>query len=297
MRPGSLAFLAALAVALAALAPAAGASGQLAFNVSTHTFKASVSVPVFNQTVSIPANGTYTINVSLPEGWTASDVAAIYVTAYNATGQIGLAAKDANGSQVASGTIVPLSSGYTQTLPPETATIELSATEAANATIIVYVDSKPVEFALTFDSSELHVEMGGDAWLHGVIKQLAGPAGYVFFDWSIPSPLAGGVYWARDTASPASGSLKTSGAGWSHDVYLHIDASKVDQESNFNVVIHAYYTTGDNGPVVTVATVQLSGVYADSAGGDADGNTARYALYGFGAVVILGLLLLFARKL
>lgn len=302
----AVAVLAALLAAAPVLA-AAASTGGLTFTVETQTFKASVGMPVFNESVSIPANGTYTINVSLPKGWTEKDVAAVYVVAYNASGRIQLSAKDANGTVIASGTIVPLSSGYTQTLPPNTSVIELSASEAANATIVVYVDSQPVSFTLSFDKSELHVEMGNDAWLHGTLKQLEGPAGYVFFTWDIPDPLSGGVYWSQSTADPAdvNSAIQTSGAGWSHDVYLHVDASKVSQEDNFNVVVHAYYSPTDpsSGHQMEqmVATVTLASVYAfsttTSSAGHANGQAVRYALYGFGAVVFLGLLLLFARRL
>jgi hypothetical protein len=300
----ALAFLALLAAAPAAVA-GAQAVQPIDFIINTQTIETSVSVPVFNQSVSMAANSTYTINITLPSGWTASDVKDVVLYATGVTGSISLAAKDASGAVLATGTIVPLSSGYTQTLPPNTSTIELSASEAANATIIVYVDSQPVSFVLSFDKSELHVVMGEDAWLHGSIKQVEGPAGYVYFTWDIPSPLNGGVYWTQSTANPAdvNNPTQTSGAGWYTDVYLHIDASQVTQESNFNVVVHAFYDpdgpSGGAGSTL-VATVQLSSVYSDTSTtttsngnawhlGNIDAKTA-----GLGIIIVFLLILLAA---
>ncbi len=296
----------ALALAVLMLAtPLAWASGNIGFTVETQTFSARLYHTVYNASTSIPANGSVTINITTPTGWNASDVDAVLVVAKNVSGEISLAAY-AGTTQVASATIVPLSTGYTQTLPPDTTKITLSATNAATAQITVYVVSNEVKFELNVSSKTVTIAMGDTGYVTGTLKQLSGPPGQVWATWSQPSPLKVNVLW-DDIKLPAGEPINTTGAGWSKPFRIIIDATNVTQESNFAVQVAFYYD--EQGVSIQnsiskqlVAQLSLTGDLTGIAG-SADsivnnGSIWKYVAAGIGILVLafLGMLLLGGKK-
>ena len=298
--------LAALALAVLMLAtPQAWAAGNINFNIEGKTFTARLYHTVYNASTSIPANGSVTINITTPKGWNASDVDAVLVVAKNVSGEISLSAY-AGTTQVASATIVPLSTGYTQTLPPDTTKITLSATNAATAQITVYVVSNEVKFELNINTTSVMVPLGGTSSVTGTLKQVSGPPGQVWAAWSQPSPLKVNVLW-DDIKLPASEAINTTGAGWSKPFRVIIDATNVTQESNFAVQVAFYYdeqgvSIQNSTSKQLVAQLSLTGDLTGIANNADDivssGNLWKYAAAGIGILVIafLGLLLLGGKK-
>ena len=300
--------------------------GMAASNVVVLTpkvmeFNATLTEVVFNQTVSIAANGTYTINVTLPSNWSSSDVAAVHVAAKGVSSSISLTALDASGATLATATIVPLSTVYHTVLPANTVQIKLAAQNAANATITVYVQSNPVNFKLSLTASQVTIDLTkrDHAWLQGTLQQTSGPSGYVWgYIHGSYYPLNVKGYWGAysDTAPPPaapayiSDSEKTTGAGWSKSISIYIDASQLKTSTvtsaNYTIYIDFYYDSKPpSTPIPTsapnalhVASITLAGNLTDNILKlKADIENVDWKSLGVGAVVVLviGLLFLGAR--
>lgn len=296
--------------------------GMAASNVVVLTqkvmeFNATLTEVVFNQTVSIAANGTYTINVTLPSNWSSSDVAAVHVVARGVSSSIDLTALDANGATLATATIVPLSTDYHTVLPANTVKIELAAQNAANATITVYVQSNPVQFQLSLTAKQVTIDLTktDHAWLQGTLKQTSGPSGYVWgYIHGSYYPLDVKGYWGAysDTAPPPaapayiSDSEKTTGAGWSKSISIYIDASQLKTSTvtsaNYTIYVDFYYDSKPpSTPIPTSAPNALHVASITLAGNLTDNilklktnlENVDWKSLGVGAVVVLVLGLVF----
>ena len=305
LAPGLAAFLAVLLLA----GPLAAAASAIVLEPVVQTFNITLTVPVFNQTVQLAANSTYTISVSLPANWTSEDIQAIHVIAQNIAGQINLVAKDANGTNIATGTIVPLASGYHQTLPPTTKTIELSSGAAANATIIVLVQSKPIRAEVQLYETKVSVEPGAATWAHGKISITDGPAGiFVWTQTTATSPLQAKTYAAYynpgDVPDPKkewdSNPVYFDGPGVSKEFSVLVDAGNATN-GTYTVTVNFYASPEFSGESTSsastdnaefIATVQLSGTLQGVATGESLKNI-DYKSLGIGAAAALFLALLF----
>ena len=297
--------LATLLLAIVALAPIGLAANTLSINAEVHTFNITIVKPIFNKSITIAANGTYTINVTLPKNWTSKDVAAIHVVAEGVTNQFTLAAKAGNGTTLATGTVVPLSSGWQMTLPPDTAKIELSTTNAANATIIVYVQSDPVTFKVSLDQNSVSLKIGDTAWVHGVIQQVSGPPVFLWGKLEVTSPLKASAYWGMYNSgdvppsnSDIGNSQYTDGANWTGKFSIHVDAtSMTEKDKGTYKVTLLFYASPDYGEESTnaqlVATVNLAGTLSNDGFLNLNTSNVDAKSVGIGAVVALVFALVF----
>ena len=306
-----------LAVALFAMlvaGPVGLAASGIVLEPTVQSFEVSLNVPVYNETVSIAANSTHTITVSLPANWTTDDIQAVHVIARGVTGEISLAAKDANGSVLATGTIVPLSTEYHQTLPPTTKTIELSAGAAANATIIVLVQSKPIKVTVQLYESKISLEPGTAGWVHGKMTVVDGPAGiYIWTQTTATDPLLAktyrGIFNPGDIPDPNKewdGMAFYYQPGDTQEFSVLIDASHVtqDKQGEYRVTVNFYASPEFDGDSASpgenaqlVATVQLSGSLGELVS-DLGGDNIDAKSFGVGVAValILGIAFLSTRK-
>ncbi len=261
-----LAVLAAVLSALLVAAPAlaAVAAPTASVTISTYTKKVSFYVPVVDENVSIPANATKAFNVTLPQ-WKPSDVEAVIVVV-KTDAKLGLAAKDVNGSVLATADVVPLGTAYTVTLPPTTTTVELSAPpeEAANATIQVYLQSNDAEFELTPETNSVTLTAGQAAYVAFTVKQLSGPSVFVYFNTVYPSSVEGFTASMLHSDKSSSyegtaGGVWTSGSGWTDTAYLRLYWDGSGQETNVNVEVILYADPdGPDGPATPMAVAQVN---------------------------------------
>ncbi len=308
--------LLALMVILAPIARAASTDNTITFQIESASFKVPVNYVVYNKTVNIAANGSVTIDVTLPPKWTSSDVAAVIVQAKDVTSSIDLTAKDSSGATVATSTIVPLSTGYSVTLPASTSQIVLAASSAANATIIVYVQSNPVSFDLTVEKTSVTLKPGQTAWIHGTLVQKSGPGGWVWGTLSVTSPLAARAYWGTfntgdipPSTADIGNPIDTTGANWSKQFSIHIDATNVapDQGGQYTISLKFYYDALFETPVNAtnaqlVATLALTGTISNTTSSVSDwvsqhSDQLKWAIAGAGVVFgLLFLMALFGKK-
>ena len=300
----SLGILAVL-LALVALAPIGLAANTLSINAEVHTFNITIVKPVFNKSITIAANGTYTINVTLPKNWTPSDVAAIHIVAEDVSTQFTLSAKDVNGTVLATGTVVPLSSGWQMTLPPDTAKIELSTENPANATIVVYVQSDPIKFKVSLEKDSITMKIGDTAWVHGVIQQVSGPPVFLWGKIEVTNPLKANAYWGTyntgDVPDPNKAigtSIYTDGANWTGKFSIHVDTTSMsEKEKGTYKVTLMFYASPDYGEESTnaqlVATVNLAGTLSNDGFLNLNTSNVDAKSVGIGAVVALVFALVF----
>ena len=285
--------------------PLGYAATALSVKAEVHTFNITIVKPVFNQSITLAANSTYTINVTLPKNWTPSDIAAIHVVAEGVTSQFSLAAKAGNGTVLATGTVVPLSSGWQMTLPPDTAKIELSTENPANATIVVYVQSDPIKFKVSLEKDSITMKIGDTAWVHGVIQQVSGPPVFLWGKLEVTSPLKASAYWGTyntgDVPDPNKAigtSVYTDGANWTGKFSIFLDATGLtEKDKGTYKVTLLFYASADYGEESTnaqlVATVNLAGTLSNDGFLNLNTSNVDAKSVGIGAVVALLFALVF----
>ncbi len=291
-----------LLAALMAPAIAAGAASP-GLTVSVQTFKTSFMIELYHEnSVAIPANGSITVDVNIPSYLNASDVAAIHIIAENVSGEIQLAAYAGNDT-VASGTIVPLSSTYHTTLPPNTTKIVLSSRAAANATITVYLQTTDAEFKLTLERHAVLVERGGTARVNLTLEQVSGPELYVWATEQADYPLIAQTYymsgslalpWDSQHAVVMSPGFKRAG-------YVQIDWPEDGVAKNSTATVKVYFWADLNGvnpeSAQLVAVVDLSGSISDTIAHLTTNENSKYISFGIGAIAaFLFAMLIFGKK-
>jgi len=286
-----------LAIALL-LAPAIALANTA--TVQVYTEKAILQVSVYESAVSYAANGSIDINVSVPS-WLSGYVDAVVVHIYNASGQTQLAAYDANNTQLATASVVPLSSGYSVTLPADTTKVTLSGSQAWSGTLKIVVEST-IEFQVTPPTQITIANGQGEGLAH--IKQVSGPAGQIYlveldpnFDISF-----------RDETPEYQGDtfVETTGAGWEADVPIVVTTSA--QPGTYNVDVTMYFKAQDVGAleVATLSfTFDLSGDTGTGSGSTTTTSTTsesiidqikadptKAALIGVGILVFFALIIM-----
>lgn len=283
-----------LLLAILLITPIGAAASTATVTIDVQSFTAQFTLQVYNATLSLAANTTQSITVSLPSNWTSSDIQAVIVHV-NTDQKLSLAAKDANGTQIAAADVIPLSSGYTVTLPPETATIDLTASQAAQASVTVYLQSVNVTFTLTPSSDSITVYPNDPAWMSISVKQTGGPKVYVYFnlDYNRSNGFTASIFQS-DKATPyndATNGKWTSGQGWTDTAYLRLywDGSGNDTSKQVKIILYAD-PDGYNGPYrpMSVAVINLAGSFpVSSTEIVAKLEQNKMALYGVGIVVFL----------
>ena len=288
-----LAVLAAVLSALLAAAPvlaAAAANGVVYVSGPSH-----VEVPIYYtvvnaKNVSIDANGTYVLNVSVPSGWTPEAVIVNINT--NETGAR-ITALDANGTALASADIVPLSTGYYISLPGNTSKVKITSLGAVwHGTITVLVESS-VKFDFEWPQKITVVNGTGKATVK--VKQVAGPPGQIFI---VETEQKFDVYFDDPTPEYTDDHMvETTGAGWSADVPMVVLSSAAP--GTFKIPIYVYFKA-KGGVQTEVAEVNL-GINLPGGGGNG-GSSATAALHvnakwlGLGIIFLLFLFLLAGGK-
>jgi len=296
-----LAFLALALVALMAAFPAlAAAATGTSFSVAAvETYNVTFTSQIIQKSVSIPANGSISINITKPSGFWSNHTAYMVVAVSNVTSNIQLAAY-AGTQQVAQATVVPLSSAYTQTLPPNTDKITLSSGSVANATVTVYLVSDSVQFKLSLNKTSITLQRGGHAEIGLTLEQTAGGPVYVWPTVQADQPLLANVYyldannrrvpWNSQTA-PA-----TSGRDWKQTGIITIDWPEdgVAKSNTAHVRIYFYADPEGVNPesAQLVAAVELSGPIAGNVANLATGNKIDAKVLGLGVIALLALFLL-----
>ena len=247
-----------------------------------------ISLKIYDQAVSVAANSTYTINLTqlIPAGVTPKS---IVIEVYNASGEITLNAKYSNGTTIVSSTVVPLASGYSQTLPTETEIIELAATNAWSGTIKIIVQAA-VEFQVTMPSQI--VVTGGKGEAYASIKQISGPAGKIWLSEDHPSI---DVYF-RDTTPEGSydREIETSGSGWS-DTSVPVVVETSLTSGTYSVTVTMYFQDiySDPGIIYPVATYTVD-LALDATGSMptlSEEENEKWMLLGIGVLVVLVLIM------
>ena len=293
--------LAVFLLAVFVLAPlGAYAENGLTISISAETYETQFTLEVYNASMSLAANTSQTINVTLPNNWSQSDIEYVLVHV-NTDAPIQLSAV-ANGSVVATADVVPLSSGYTVTLPMADQIQLAAASQAATAQVQVYLVTKPANFSLSLATKSVNLYSGDTQWLEINVKQLDGPRVFVYFSSAYNYNISGfnAQVFKNDKTTPYEGAVYgvwTSGAGWNDTAYLRLYWDGSGQETNLVVKIILYADPdGPDGPVrpMSVAVVDLSGSITDTiASLTQDDNNAKYLGLGAGVVVGLVLALLF----
>ncbi len=281
---------------LLALAPlAVAADGTATLTVSKE--QAILQYVVYEGAVSYAANSSHSIDISIPE-WLEGYVDVIRVIIYSASASSTLTAIDANGSVLLTADIVPLSTAYGITVPPETAQIQLGGSEAWEGTIKIVVESS-IEFEVT-PPSQITVSGGkGEAPAH--IKQVSGPPGEIYLIELDPNfDIA-----FKDTTPEYSGDthVETTGAGWEADVPIVVTTAA--QPGTYYVEVSMYFKAMEEASPVEVAklsfTVDLSSSEegGEEGGGewsweDIKSDPTKLALIGLGAIVVIGLMMVVA---
>jgi len=118
--------------------------------------EATISAKIVDsQAVNVNANGTYRFNITPPKGWDLPGVIdAVIVKVSSTASGAKLVALDANGTQIATADIVPLSSGFSMTFPGNTASVEIQnlGTSIWQGTITILVQS-----IAKFNKVQLHI--------------------------------------------------------------------------------------------------------------------------------------------
>lgn len=257
-------YVAAVAALLLLLAPVAGMMATADSVV--------VSVPlrytVFESSVSVAANSSYSINVSsvIPNALRGyiNDVKVIVV---NASGTVKLHALDANGSTLATADVVPLSTAYQVTLPNTTAVIQLGSAKEWSGTVKIVVEST-IKFDVNMPDKIVVKEGTGEGTAH--IKEIAGPPGQIYlielnpnFDVKFKDPTP--EYSGDDF-------VETNGTGWEADVPVVVTAGNV-QPGTYNVNVEMWFKVSDKGTNVMCANLSLAldiGTGGGGNGGDSN---------------------------
>jgi len=204
-----------------------------------------------------------------------------------------LVALDANGTQIATADIVPLSSGFSMTFPGNTASVEIQnlATSVWQGTITILVQST-IKFNFTFPD-QITVQNGqGQGTVFA--RQVSGPAGKIFildsstkFDvkFKDPTPEYSGDYM-----------VETTGAGWSDNIPLVVTAGSVSPGS-YSVSFKVYFQD-QNGLKAELATYSMSITLNSQGQGQAtvqpvDEGSSKWKYAGIGVVAGLILAMLF----
>lgn len=253
-----LGLLAVLALALAPLAPVSKAytTGVAYITGPTGIVEATLEKTIVRQDVSVAANSTKYINYTLP-GWVESVI--VYID--NASDSVTLEALDANDSIVASATVVPLSSGYSVTLPASATKIALKNNLGSvwSGTITIVVQAT-IEFDIPLDGVTITVAehpdgIYGEAQLN--IRQISGPSGYLAvreldtrFDSFFIDPTP---------ERPNDHEVETLGGGWSETVPFRVIAY-VNQPGTYTHELHVFFHTNDDtGPLeVEIASYTMT---------------------------------------
>ncbi len=165
---GGLALLLALAITLA-LPASAQASGVIYLPPYMDVDTVLEKTVIDNMAVTVNANSSYTID--LAQRITGiGRVDSVKVIVSRASGSATVKALDANRNVLAKADIVPLASGFTVTLPGNTAfiSIENLVTSVWNGSITVVVMSS-IDVRLTFQQTQVQV-VGGQAVVPAVIE-------------------------------------------------------------------------------------------------------------------------------
>ena len=265
------------------------AENQLAVNVET--YKVSFTIEAANQTVSIPANGTVTIDVNIPSYLNASDVAAVHVVADNISGEIQLQAYSGNNT-VATATIVPLGSGYHQTLPPTVDKIVLSSSAVANATIKVYLETSQAEFRIILNKTSISLAPGEQADIGITVEQLSGPKLYTWFTEQYTEPLQAEVYYKSGTILvpwDSQHAIVSQGQGWTKDGIARIIFREDGKVTSDVATVKLYLWADLNGvnpeSAQLVAVVDLSGSITDTLASLSTSDNDKYISFGVGAII------------
>ena len=257
---GALLALALVAVLVAA--PALAAS-QIAVTLSSETYTAQFTIPVYNASINLAANTSQTINVTLPNNWSKNDIDYILVHV-ETDAPIHLSAVT-NGTVVASADVVPLSSGYTVTFPYSDQIRLAAAQQAAQAVVAVYLVSNDVEFTLNLESNTVKLYPNQSAFVKMNITQKNGPKVFVYFNTVYNFNISGfnAQVFKNDKATPYEGSAYgkwTTGAGWTDTAYLRLYWDGSGQETNLIIQVILYADPdGPDGPVrpMSVASISL----------------------------------------
>lgn len=299
------AFLGLLGVLVVLLSPVssafAGPSG-VAYVAGPSVVEATIQKTILRQDVSIDANSTKYINYTLP-GW----VESVVVVIDNATDSVVLEALDSNDSVVATATVVPLSSGYSITLPGSATKLALKNNLGSiwSGTVTIVVQAT-VKFEIPLDGKTITITEHPDGGIYGEIqlniKQISGPPGYLAvreFDSKFDS------YFIDTTPERSSDhEVETTGAGWSETVPFRVVAY-VDQPGTYTHSLDIYFTVQDNsgsGPLeYKVSSYQMSVSMTGQGSGtgtvtEDSGFRISWGSLGIGIVAGLLLVLLLGRR-
>jgi len=191
----------ALAVLAMLLAPVSSAyASGVVYLPPKASFKATYEKTIVDaMQFSVNANSTKSIdlrNYTLP-----GSIDAVIVKIDQASGSAKLMAKDENGTAVATADIIPLSSGYTVTLPGTTRVIDIQnlATSVWEGVITITIKSS-MEAELVFQQSSITIQNGvGIANAQIVVKSL--PEGSLSLSVAEVSPYPG-VLWEAKFMDP-----------------------------------------------------------------------------------------------
>ena len=244
-----------LAILGLALAPVSQAyTSGVVYLPPSVTFKATYEKTIVDSMqFSVNANSTKSIdlrNYTLP-----GSIDAVIVKVTGASGQAKLTAKDANGNAVASADIIPLSSGYTVTLPGNTRVIDIQNSLNAiwNGTITIVVQTTN-RVTLEFQQTQIVITSGiGIANADIVVYRLAeaGSLGLTVFR---VQPIASfNIYFADP--NDVDGDGKTS-----NDKFIYVQAHNDEnnparypvqvkivppsQTGTYSVTLRMYYHPG-----------------------------------------------------
>lgn len=232
------------------LAGVASAEGTAAAYVTApQSISFQLSIPVHDAPVTVPAAttdangntvpGTQTIQLSIPAGITPD---AVIVRIEQATGAAKLVALDAAGTAIASYDVVPLSTGYTATLPGNTATITIEnydLNESWSGTVVVEV-VQLVSFTLVSAPTKIIVPVGQTVTETFVFKQDSGPAGRFYLQGYDPI----GITVISEDPTPETASdmyIETTGAGWQGDVLVKVTVQAGTPAGTYNIQVKGYF--------------------------------------------------------
>ena len=296
----SLALSLAVLLLVAPLAGAATAAGS-GFSIAVETYNVTFTSQVIQKSVSIPANGSISINITKPAGFWSNHTAYMVVAVSNVTSNIQLAAY-AGAQQVAQATVVPLSSAYTQTLPPNTDKITLSSGAVANATVTVYLVSDSVQFKLSLNKTSVTLQRGGHAEIGLTLEQVSGGPVYVWPTVQADYPLLANVYYIDANGHRVPWNSQTApvskGSGWKQNGLTTIDWPEDGTAKSNTAHVRIYFYADPNGvnpeSAQLVAAVELSGPMTGNVANLASQHNVSAKTLGIGIIALFALFLLFS---
>ncbi|MEM3948254.1 MAG: hypothetical protein QXM76_01500 [Zestosphaera sp.] len=212
-------------------------------------YRATIDIPIYSKTIAIPANTTYTINITIPSGINAT---AVKVVMSGYSENVKLTAY-ADTTKVAEVSVVPLASGeFSTVLPADTTKIEFLSVKVWEGTITVLVESI-IGFQVTPPSSINVVNGTGTGIMR--IKQVRGPAGSLILidnspDFEVkfrdPEPEYEGDYV-----------VETTGAGWEADVPVVVTTGTA-KPGTYSINVQMWFIPPDTIQPTLVATFNLS---------------------------------------